>query len=641
MRCPCQMAARALLTVALPGQAPVLGHSALRCAGLSRSELRLQMLPATLCLVGFLVITISGLKLALARQLFSIRQILFLALCGFLEFTLSVISVKNPDHVASPGMGGLLSLVCLFQLLAFFEFLPPQGSLPALFDRLLAAFLTSSLVLNVLTSVHTESVPSSPARDLHNMVYAEAACLVCFYLSCIAASQFHRIFTYFNHDTEALQPINKLIPLVANITLLSSLFAFLAQACLAFSLPRSFAVVMTASMASALGYLLLVSTFVILNRATPAEQRDEEGFKVQHLEPYRPAERGIKAEGQENVCSTMSQLAANGGQAQGSRSMTHLVDSEKGSIIWSGGTSQCFPEASHNHDNRAYRSSRVASGHSISSWGRVQQLMRRGRGGGGSSVTGRPYSGVTYYGSESSFVEGMLTARNSMLSSVAYAAAGHGLDNGRETVPPVPRIDPRFYQSQSDVHIGFAKPLTNGEEPIALNSGSTILFTASSTVNQRAGLKGALSSLSCLLSGQAARKRKDSRHETPSVSSLVQTPSIEGLTTLPARYQSSKLFPATEWDRDLEISAHVALSSGPQSPNDSEVKHSGLVDAGASPVTRPLEILPRRAKHEQVSASVPPPSPSPRSRATKVIRCTSTAEDAKTSLTASIMFPKK
>jgi hypothetical protein len=578
------------------------------------------MLPATLYLLGFLFIIFIWVKFAIARRIFLFRQVLSLSLCGCLDFIMATVSVHLPQSAV---LGDLSSLVCLFQLYAVYTFLPPHVTLPGSIDRAVAAFFTSSLVLNVLASIRVTS-----NKDGDSVLYAEAVCLLCFYLSCLCASQFSRFFAIVDFESGNF----RLAPLMSPFTTaayLLSLSLFIIQAAIAISRPTSFATTMAASMSSALGYLCLVATFVLVHQ--PEGSFDWDAVKADPKE-IDEAEKDVPKEHPEE--QETAKVAANSAfrkagaerpvQTRRSRLASSAVESERGSVVWcpSGSARPAGPQS--DQERQTYRSNRNQSGLSISSWGRIEQLMNRATKGHHIRTT----SGATFYGSESSY-QGAPTVRTSMMSSFAQAVTGNGHS---DVVPPVPAIDPRYLQSTSQIELGFAKPLTNGEAPIPLQGPKKTLLSSPSGVIEtpQSGFRGALSALSSLLhSFDSSQAHQMSTKNSQSMTTLVPIHSRESPTNLPARYQSSKLFPTAEWEaKDVDQDADV-LMQGLNSPNDSEVKHTMH---HARP-RNPSAIT----KQDSTSDGMAQHSPG---RKKKTVCRENLAEDPKASMTASIMFPR-
>lgn len=540
-------------------------------------------MPATLYLLGCLVIISCWIKLALARRIFSFRQVFFLTLCGGLDFILAVIAVHKLENGASSStLGGMASLVCLCHLLAICFFLPKQTSLPGFLDRILAATFTSSLVLDVLSSVHHWRGRSTVDLDGTYIIYAEATCLLVFYMACICASQFHRFFAIVDQDRELQIKTPPMAPLTS-ITFLASLLFLIGQSCIAYSLFRTPAAVITASTASALAYVLLVATFVLQNRF----QEPKKAVEVVLTSPEKEVKEESKEEidGQETTFDktiTPTQINTIPLPSSRSRSTSNIVASEAGSVIWIGHAAAASPRAEMSNryasTSRPRRSTHIASGLSLVSWDRVQYLMNTKR-----SNHPRPTSGLTFYGSESSFPEGVQSQRSSILSSFGRAVTGYGSGQNNLSVPAIPHRR-RHLSSASQIEIGFSPSLSPGEIPVpssAPSSQEKQLEQKPESVKpgKHISLKDAITTFTCLFS-PSIQKSHALEKESQGKASLSQKDST---CNLPSQYQSSKLFPTTEWQKNEVLETEV------NSPNASEVKytvHDNPVSSSFSPKDR-------------------------------------------------------
>lgn len=512
--------------------------------------------------------------MALARRFFSFRQVFFLTLCGGLDFILAVIAVHQSENGASSStLGGMASLVCLCHLLVILFFLPKHASLPAFLDRILAATFTSSLVLDILSSVHHWRGRSAVDLDGTYIIYAQATCLLLFYIAGICASQFHRFFAIVDQNRE-VQVISVPMSPLPSVTFLASLFFLIGQTCIAYSLFRTPAAVMTASTASALAYLLLVATFVLQNRFE--EPRRPVEVALAPPPPSISLEKDSKEESKEeidnkdtNLNKTIKPTEINTiplPSAQ-SRSTSNNVASEAGSVIWIGHAASPRAEMSSRYasTSRPRRSNHIQSGLSLVSWDRVQHLMNTKR-----KNHPRPTSGLTFYGSESSFPEGVQSQRSSMLSSFGRAITGYGGQSSLN-VPTVPH-GRRHFSSASQIEIGFSPSLSPGKELAPSSAPSTQTMQAESKQDtnkqdKHISLKDAITAFTCLFSPSIQANQALDKKSQCKTSSLGQEDTETGC-TLPTQYRSSKLFPTTEWQKDEVPETKV------DSPNTSEVKYT-------------------------------------------------------------------
>ncbi|UZJ55367.1 hypothetical protein CBS101457_004687 [Exobasidium rhododendri] len=390
-------------------------------------------------------------------------------------------------------------------------------------------------------------------------------------------------------------------------------------------------------MLSASGYLLLVATFVIIHRppgltdwdAAKAEQASLTKEAPPHESEVVEVIETATAKGDTQV-TVNKELPFH--DCRRSRLASTVIESERGSVVWCPPNSLRRPTTDQlDLENRSTKQVlRAHSGHSMSSWGRIEGLMNSRA----NAHRPRNTSGVTYYGSESSYSEGMHTTRNSTFSAFAQAATGNGYGND---VPPVPVIDPRYLQSPSQVELGFAKPLTVGEAPIPLKISKktpSVQRNVDDGVAQSGGLRKALSAMSSLFQTSELSLQQAAANPSHSLTTLVPIQSRDSPGNLPARYQSSKLFPATDWDVEQILAKPSQETQEIDSPSNSEVKHTKLHDSPGSLVFE--------TKYEERRVAADPHLRSPaRVKKTIVIRRESVAEDSKARLTASIMFPKR
>ena len=206
------------------------------------------------------------------------------------------------------------------------------------------------------------------------------------------------------------------------------------------------------------------------------------------------------------------------------RSPSTIIRSETGSVVWAGNVTP-NPEAGGN-PKTAKLNGIQNSVQSRASWDRIQYLMKRDR-------RTRCPSGITDYGTETSYFEGGGRAqqRTSMLSTIAMAVGGYG----NSSVPPVPPISVHYLtnQNQSDA------TLSHYIEPAPMRD----------ITNDK-------------MDKMTARNFAASTHSPETT-----TPS-NGV--LPLQYQSSKLFPAVEW----ETGDTIIRGSDTASPVASDMKHS-------------------------------------------------------------------
>lgn len=474
----------------------------MRCAGLSRIQSRLQALPATLYLIGTILIIAAWIKLALDRRIFSFRQVLFLALTGSFGFSVVVAGTGlRYNGALSLPLGGITSLVGIFQLLAIYHFLPQPYTLPRMIDRLLAALFASSMILNFLSSVHLRG-----SADSIHIVYAEATCLICFYFTCIAASIFPRFFVLVMEDCIERQRYPPKMPLITTATFLGSIILFIAQACIAFSLYPTFASVFVASMASGVAYLLLVATFIIDSWSQRIEFHDN----VSHYNKGRSVSAEHRSKDRDIVLGE-TQLADPPmllNSPQRKAPMTTVLEDEAGNVVHI--SNEVVPSDTTHRQvdyDRGQRSAQTQTGSSRTSWARIQNLLLKKN----QQARFTCASGVTDYGTETSFPEGCKTERNSMMSSFAMAVGGYGKPMPQppviaHQVQVITRAESRSSESIQDHKVGQGQSIFKTILPSFLQAKD----------------KG-------VMDAPADEGRLDLRSD------------------IPGQYQSSKLFPVVDW----------------------------------------------------------------------------------------------
>lgn len=312
------------------------------------------------------------------------------------------------------------------------------------------------------------------------------------------ASQCARYFAILGDQGKYRTFVN--LDMASNTLFVTVLIALVAQTCFSFTQPPSYSRILSSSLVGAASYLLLVGASVVQHvnvshgvvdqpveehvpesgREDTSNTHEQEGEKRPQNRSCGPAADGFGAENELTADLCAAQRYLQSGEGRGDEDTRTLRPGEH---------RICMPSIEPAPGNDAgsgvwhglcENTTRVQSGVSAASWARLEQMMRARKPSGAgrkSHMAGRPQSGMTYYGSESSFPDGISpgTMRTSVLSTTGAGWRASLLGNGN--VPPVPEIDPKYLRPAcaQHSHLSFAKPLTPGEVPIPLEAPDPVI----------------------------------------------------------------------------------------------------------------------------------------------------------------------